>query len=59
VKTFILYSLLMTSPDGNQWELDSHLSLADCQALSVPGEIVSYFDGARVWQSGHGCGLHR
>lgn len=44
----ILFLLLMTAPDGNQWEMDSGLSLDDCRAVATAGAWSGYYDGARV-----------
>lgn len=48
MKSAILFWLVMTAPDGSQWNMDSHLSLAECAALSVPGEITAYYDGESI-----------
>ncbi len=48
MKAFILYSLLMTSPDGNAWEMDSHLTQEDCRAVASVESWSGYFDGANV-----------
>lgn len=44
MKTAILFWLVMTAPDGNQFVMDSGLTADDCAAMAAPGEIVSYYD---------------
>lgn len=56
MKALILYLAIMTTPDGNTWEMDSGLTLEDCRAAIAEG-WTAYYDGFDVLPVPDGAAL--